>query len=407
MGQLRTDQPRTAGATLASGALITLGFLLLPNAGEAVPAFARQFNVKCTTCHTPVPPRLNNIGIAFKRMGYRMPDADDQGNLILKDKPSRGVFDDFSLIVDSRAIGVKGQPTALELHEVETLGAGALGSRLSYAAELAWEAGEFELEFGEAQLLLGRPGRNFTARVGLLPMLLWEKFNHQRLTIARPLLLNRRVPAGKFVGFRLRDIQPGVELGFNVNRLGEAGALRSTYFALSVFNGLAQRDGVLNFAENNDSKDVMLQAMQLWGESNTIAVLWYHGKVTDIAPAATQNRIGRWSFLGNYRLKSGTDLVAGVGFGRDDSTETGVGKIKSRGWFAELDQAVGQKAVVVARYDRFEPNEALSARDMSGPMVSATYHALDNLLLTLEYQGLRTGTGARRRDITARVTLTY
>jgi mono/diheme cytochrome c family protein len=42
-----------------------------PNA-QAIPAFARKYNVDCTYCHTAWP-QLNRQGYIFRRLGYRMP----------------------------------------------------------------------------------------------------------------------------------------------------------------------------------------------------------------------------------------------------------------------------------------------------------------------------------------------
>lgn len=39
---------------------------------QAVPAFARKYNVDCTYCHTAWP-QLNRTGIIFRYLGYRMP----------------------------------------------------------------------------------------------------------------------------------------------------------------------------------------------------------------------------------------------------------------------------------------------------------------------------------------------
>ncbi len=64
-------------------------------------------------CHAPLPPRLNNLGITFKRLGYRLPDADPQGNLILQETPSRSLLDNFSLIGDFRLGSFRGRPTTL------------------------------------------------------------------------------------------------------------------------------------------------------------------------------------------------------------------------------------------------------------------------------------------------------
>ena len=59
--------------------LLVLGLILLmPQPGNAIPAFARKFGVKCYTCHT-VPPALNKNGYMFKRLGYRMPPDEMDG----------------------------------------------------------------------------------------------------------------------------------------------------------------------------------------------------------------------------------------------------------------------------------------------------------------------------------------
>ena len=58
---------------LKSGALIALAWLvLLPSVSEAIPAFARQYNVSCSTCHAAFP-RLNEFGEQFVSDNYRMP----------------------------------------------------------------------------------------------------------------------------------------------------------------------------------------------------------------------------------------------------------------------------------------------------------------------------------------------
>ena len=71
------NQARLASLGLAT--CVTVMFVLAPARADAIPAFARQFNATCNMCHAPLPPRLNNLGITFKRLGYRLPDVDDQG----------------------------------------------------------------------------------------------------------------------------------------------------------------------------------------------------------------------------------------------------------------------------------------------------------------------------------------
>ena len=53
------------------GSLIVLVFV--PSRPQAMPMFARKYNVDCTTCHTAIP-RLNEKGYKFRAAGFRMPE---------------------------------------------------------------------------------------------------------------------------------------------------------------------------------------------------------------------------------------------------------------------------------------------------------------------------------------------
>lgn len=48
--------------------------LLFSNTSQALPQFARRYNLKCTACHTIVPV-LNEQGELFQRLGYHLPPA--------------------------------------------------------------------------------------------------------------------------------------------------------------------------------------------------------------------------------------------------------------------------------------------------------------------------------------------
>jgi hypothetical protein len=52
-------------------------FLLLPASSHAIPAFARQYQTSCSTCHSDFP-KLNDFGKAFKDAGFKFP-TDDEG----------------------------------------------------------------------------------------------------------------------------------------------------------------------------------------------------------------------------------------------------------------------------------------------------------------------------------------
>ncbi len=387
-------------------ALVAGVCLLAPAQAQANPSFARRLDAKCTVCHAPLPPRLNNLGITFKRLGYRLPDADPQGRLVLQDTPGRSLLDGFSLIGDVRLESFRGRPTAPSMHEVELVGAGSVNKYLSFATEVAWEAGEFEMENYEGQLLLGRSDANFTARFGLINPLSWDKFGHQRLGISRAHVLNRRVPAGAFVGYRPRDNQEGVEFGANFTSLAaEGGTMRSTFLSIGIYNGLTEAGNDLG--ENNNSKDVLGQVLHAWGENHTIGALWYRGKVTDIGTQAYDDTYDRWGVFGNYELRQGTDALGGFMVGRDNTTSSAVGRISSRSWFLEVSQAIAPRTAAFVRYDRFEPRRPSASVTRRGPTVGVSFQPLDHLLLTGEYTGQKVGAGTLGRDIVVRAIVIY
>src|SRR5512135_2131581 len=60
----------------AAAALIFSVLFLTPEKGQAIPAFARQYQTSCTTCHSDFP-KLNDFGKAFKDAGFKFPKDDE------------------------------------------------------------------------------------------------------------------------------------------------------------------------------------------------------------------------------------------------------------------------------------------------------------------------------------------
>ncbi len=52
--------------------------LFIPTSAQAIPAFARKYDVNCTVCHVRVP-RLNQFGQRFLENGYQLPGTEDGG----------------------------------------------------------------------------------------------------------------------------------------------------------------------------------------------------------------------------------------------------------------------------------------------------------------------------------------
>jgi hypothetical protein len=80
-------------------ALVALGS---PGRVEAVPAFARQYDLQCNACHTR-PPRLNRFGEQFHLMGFQLPSAARPDGLVgslQDDGPLKTLTDSLALRIE-------------------------------------------------------------------------------------------------------------------------------------------------------------------------------------------------------------------------------------------------------------------------------------------------------------------
>ena len=70
---------------------------------QAIPAFARKYDVNCTACHT-APPILNTYGQRFLENGYQLPGTEDGGSTGKK-KLGDLNLDDVNQYVGFRLVG--------------------------------------------------------------------------------------------------------------------------------------------------------------------------------------------------------------------------------------------------------------------------------------------------------------
>ncbi|MFN2313752.1 MAG: hypothetical protein ABR531_04805, partial [Bacteroidales bacterium] len=59
---------RTRFALLA----VTMLLIIPPEQADAIPAFARKYQISCQVCHSPAMPRLKAFGDEYTGDGFRM-----------------------------------------------------------------------------------------------------------------------------------------------------------------------------------------------------------------------------------------------------------------------------------------------------------------------------------------------
>jgi hypothetical protein len=117
--------------------LLLFNLLSIVNSAHAIPAFARQQGVSCSTCHTAWP-QLNAAGREFKELGYRF--AEEVG----EEKKFSELFEEgfpISGAIIARPFDKKdsGTKKVRALHEIELFAGGALSQNWSGFMEIEAE----------------------------------------------------------------------------------------------------------------------------------------------------------------------------------------------------------------------------------------------------------------------------
>ena len=126
---------------------------------EAVPAFARQYDLQCNACHTR-PPRLNRFGEQFHMMGFQIPSAARPDGLfgsVKEDGPVKTLIDSLALRIEGGLFEYTTSP-----RETETKFAPPDEITLFVARPLLPELSIFVEIEGEPNAVVFEKGRYFT-----------------------------------------------------------------------------------------------------------------------------------------------------------------------------------------------------------------------------------------------------
>jgi hypothetical protein len=391
---------------------------LLPGRAAATPAYARRYDTKCETCHSPLPPRLNNTGILFRRSGFRLPDADDKGNLTLNAVPAHSISDAASLVANflgryDQVVGPGESKTTMELGEIVVLAGTSVGEHLSGQATFIprSEEGTVELEGAEFQANYGKPTGQWSVRGGIIEPNLWQRGTHGTITLAGDLAFGEEssVPVGDFAGFGIGHNQVGVEGGYTYTRLHN-GSTCTTMLSAAVLNGVDETGDPAS-RNTTDGADVYFQAIQLFGARNSAGAFYYKGRTLIdplgllLPPGPFRDHFSRYGAMGNYVLFDRVDLTAAFADGKDHSDEIS-GNVVSRGAFAQADIKIRNRWVADYRRDYYDPDRAFSDDLIRAHTGSTTYQMEDNLFFTLEYQEINEA-GTKSHGVIGNVRFVY
>ncbi len=411
---MTTDKERRVSPAWLLGAtlLAIAAVLALPSKTDAIPAFARKYNVSCFTCHT-VFPRLNKLGYEFRRLGYRMPpdwegtkapqkisSLDRNIPFKLTDAAAFMVRTDASWSKTTAQGGVSSSSSSMDLAEASLLWGGAIpNSNLSYFGEyVMYEDGGSGLERGIVKYFGGDVKNSWF--VGIGKQHLQEGYlasdMHGLTDDDQPLAFTFASPNGAALAQN-----PGlVEAGYTYMAPNYKYVVGLT---LKVANGQDTDGEGIGSGSQYNHKDVWFGGDFLLGENGSISVMYFNGRKPEVQNAQTpaeflyQPKATRWGLFGHYEAFDHLDMLAGYEGGREDWRSLSTAPtttFNNHSYFGEVDYYIQQGFVAYARYDRAffdHPEPSLSTTSgrlwMAGLLKTVTRRG--NAKVYIQYKDFR------------------
>jgi len=324
----------------------------LAAAHALIPAWARKYNMNCSGCHYPAPPRLNATGQRFKWAGYRMPEEIGERVAVekIQNYLSGGAEIDFTYEKTS------GDPAAasnvFSAPDVVLFYAGPFARNFAGFFELAHGPdGEIERVvqisglWGTEKSYGGFRGGQFHNFVE------WGVAGFDRLPgPTMPLGLDG--PITGTTPFSLGGPRLGAEAYFvrGSNRL-----------SAQVLNGITP-DGAGDVGEGNLRKDLFVTDQFLLDDVGSgVQAFGYYGSVADLDTLTSPGLTSHFWRLGASANKifRGFELLGGFLYAKDIDLPGGAPDTKgSAYWFSGQYFVPKTSLTVYGRYELLDPNHS-------------------------------------------------
>ena len=109
-------------------AILTGILLVIPQASQGIPAFARKYGFNCNMCHTAYT-KLNDFGQRFRNSGYQMPGQEGLEKNVFETVPPLALRTSFGLMASHTK---QANTAGFALNGLDLLSAGVLHKNVSY-----------------------------------------------------------------------------------------------------------------------------------------------------------------------------------------------------------------------------------------------------------------------------------
>lgn len=341
-----------------------------PWPAHALPAWARRYNMNCSSCHTPAVPRLNAAGIAFKWAGFRTPE--EIGEAVEVRRIENYLAARVVAAYDNvRLKGEGAEALGFSVPSASLFAAGPLGKNFGAYLEFDREAeGTIDL-IGSMMGVWGSVERYGGFRVGQGHLLMagGGVAGFDRPTaISTPLAYDESLTTS--IPLRLAGDQVGVE-AFAV--LG--GRVRT---ALQLLNGVVLGGGEEGSAVSK--QDIALTNQVMWDdEGSGVGVAAYLGNATGLFASqpdrarrfyrlsATANKIvNRFELMGGYVVGKDLDVPSGDTLAPVFSSPAGRSY-----WVQGQYTAKGRPLTLFGRYEMLNPDRDAADASRTRALVGA------------------------------------
>ena len=270
-----------------SSFFILLSGSFFASLSDAMPQFARKYNLSCDDCHAShTRPRLNDEGYKFRRAGYRMPDQigkEDAKDFLLGDYTSARIQLRYTASRsedNSVEPSLKSNRDTMEMKEVTLYPiTGSFQKHWGSGVELTFPPEEGpEIENAYLRGVWGDESVWVEARAGLFHPFEGFGASDRPISINRPIFQTSTANKNQDTLFKLwGQDQVGAEIGLQ---------WQNTSLSVSVLNGLnvSASDGKVVAhgitADEDNRKDLLVFANQILGETTGISLYYSQGYVS-------------------------------------------------------------------------------------------------------------------------------
>jgi hypothetical protein len=330
---------------------------LFPSPASAIPAWARQYDVPCSTCHYPAPPRLNVYGHKFRRAQFRLPDEFN------KEAQWKSLANYISMRVRTRYEydsneGANTVTSGFKLNDATFFYAGPIGKNFSGFVELERPGDDPEIEaVVSIGGIRGKPDSFATFRVGQFHTLARVGFGglDRPTGISTPNALSRALVSGN--AFKLNQDQVGVE-GTYVN--GNHRVIGQ------ILNGSDLTSAATtDRSDQNRDKDFVLAYELLWGDSASgLSAFYYDGTQDFLTSVVAPDVLSmtRYGVTAAQVWKNGLEVQGGYVVGSDDykvAIAPPVDSVDGSGYWVEVAKywEKAKDLTVFGRFESTDPND--------------------------------------------------